>query len=48
MRPRTGDAAHQHGRVDLEDVKADRPDDEGRNGAGDEADDKDLRRDRTG
>ena len=47
MRPRTGNAAHQHGRVDLEDVKADRPDNEWRDRAGDEADDEDLQRDRT-
>src|SRR4051812_10366271 len=47
VRPRTGNAAHQHGRIDLEDVEADRPDDERRDRAGDEASDEDLQRDRT-
>src|SRR6185437_11026953 len=48
MRPRARDTAHQDRRIDLEDVVADRPDDEGRNRAGDEADDEDLQRHRTG
>src|SRR3954464_11996378 len=47
VRPRTGNTAHQHGRIDLEDVEADRPDDEGRDGAGDEAGDEYLQRDRS-
>src|SRR5262245_28473333 len=45
---RASDAAHQDRRIDLEDVVADRPDDEGRDGAGDESDNEDLRRNCTG
>ena len=48
VRARAGHAAHQHRRIDLEEVVADRPDDERRDRAGDEADDEDLQRDRAG
>ena len=48
MRACTGHATHQDRGIDLEEVVADRPADEGRDRAGDEADQEDLERDRTG
>src|SRR3954470_14655867 len=48
MRPRPGNAAHQHCWIDLEDVEANRPNDERRDGASDEADQEYLQRHRTG
>jgi hypothetical protein len=47
VRPRAGNAACQHGRIDLKDVKADRPHDEWWYRAGDEADEEDLQGDGT-
>ena len=48
VRPRAGDAAHQHGRIDLHEVIADGPGEDGRNRAGDEAGEEDEERDLAG
>jgi hypothetical protein len=48
VRPGARHAAHQHRRVDLEDVQADGPGDEGRDRARDETGHEDLQRDVAG
>src|SRR3954452_15362382 len=48
VRPRTGNPSHQHGWIDFEKVITDRPHDEWRNRACDEANDEDFQRERTG